>query len=68
MSTVSGFLTVDDARLLADSIPAGSSAVLVLIENTWATKMMQAIADAQGEVLISDRIPRAVVDQLELEH
>ena len=61
---VSGYLTEDDAMLIADSLEPNSSAALVLIENTWALHMVRAIANAKGEVLISERIPRAVVEEL----
>ncbi len=65
---VFGYLTEEDAMILADTLPAESSAVLVLIENTWALDMVRTIADAQGDVLISERIPRPVVEQLVMNH
>jgi uncharacterized membrane protein len=65
---VFGYLTEDDALLLADSLAANSSAVLVLIENSWAQEMVRTIAAAHGDVLISDRVPRAVVEQLVMNH
>ena len=61
---VFGYLTQDDALLLADSLEPGSSAVLVLIENIWAAHMSSLIAQAKGEVVISERIPRPVVEEL----
>ncbi len=65
---VLGYLTDEDALLLADSLANDSSAVLVLVENTWARDMVRTIADAHGDVLISERIPRPVVEQLVMNH
>jgi hypothetical protein len=65
---VFGYLTDEDAMLLADSLANGTSAVLALIENTWAKEMVRTIADAHGDVLISERIPRPVVEQLVMNH
>ncbi|HWV22915.1 MAG TPA: DUF6325 family protein [Thermomicrobiales bacterium] len=65
---VAGYLTDDDALLIADSLQNNSSAVLALVENTWAKEMVRAITDARGEILISERIPRPVVEQLVLDH
>jgi uncharacterized membrane protein len=59
---VFGYLTAEDALLLSDSLPANSSAVLALVENTWAGQMVASIAEARGDVLISERLPRAVVE------
>ena len=50
--------------LLSEQLEIGNSDVLVLYENSWAREMNQLIAEAQGKVIISDRIPRAVIDQL----
>lgn len=68
VSDVAGYLTPDDASLLAESLPPGSSAVLTLIENAWAQEMVRTIAAAQGEVMISERLPRLIVDELIAQH
>jgi uncharacterized membrane protein len=64
VADISGYLVNDDALLLADSLEPNSSAVLVLVENTWADEMVRTIVEARGDVLISERIPRAIVDEL----
>jgi CheY-like chemotaxis protein len=57
-------LTHDDARALAKRIGPNSSAAVMLFENTWATKFRDAVLDADGELVLSERIPKAVVDQM----
>lgn len=64
VDSVDDLLTADDAVLLADQLNIGESAVLALYENTWAAEMVRLIKDANGEILVSDRIPRVVIDQL----
>jgi hypothetical protein len=62
---IGSLLTEDDAIQLAGSIEPGHSAVLVLYENTWARHLTTAVLDAHGEVIVSTRIPREVVAELE---
>jgi hypothetical protein len=61
---LTGMLSEEDVRELASSIEPNSSAAIMLFENTWATRFRDAILDASGEVMMSERIPKAVVDEL----
>jgi hypothetical protein len=61
-------LTEDDAEMLARSIPNNSSAAILLFENTWAKSFVDAVVRANGEVVLNERIPRAVVDELIAAH
>jgi uncharacterized membrane protein len=61
---VTGLLSEDDAISLAESLEANSSAVLLMIEHSWANKLVSAIQHSKGEVLISERIPRAVIEEM----
>jgi uncharacterized membrane protein len=63
-SELSGTLTEDDARTLAGGLENNSSAAILLFENTWATKFVEAMRNANGELILSERIPRAVIDEL----
>lgn len=64
MSELSDSLTEDDARVLTRSLPNSSSAAIMLFENTWAKKFVDAVSRANGEVVLNERIPRATVDAL----
>jgi Family of unknown function (DUF6325) len=59
-----GLLTEDDLVWLAGKIPSGSAAGAMLFENVWATHFADAIVNAHGEVMINERIPRRVIDEL----
>ena len=59
---LTGLLTHDDARVMASKIGPNSSIAVLLFENKWATKFRDAVLEADGELVLSERIPREVVD------
>jgi hypothetical protein len=61
---VSGLLTPDDIRQLTSTMESNSSAGLMLFENVWATRFRDAVVNAQGELLLHERVPRAVIEEL----
>jgi len=63
-SELSGSLTEDDARTLAGGLENNSSAAILLFENTWATRFADALRNANGQLIMIERIPRAVIDEL----
>jgi uncharacterized membrane protein len=64
VSDVSGLLGHDDAQMVANALEPNSSAALMLFENVWATRFVDAVANAKGEVIMSERIPRAMLDEM----
>ena len=55
-------LGVDRIRELADAIPAGGAAAILVIEHHWAARLRDAIADAGGRSLMQAMIsPAALV-------
>ena len=55
-------LSVDRMQELADSIPAGSAAAILVIEHHWAASLRDAIVDAGGRTLMQAMIaPDALV-------
>jgi hypothetical protein len=64
VADVSGLLSREDAEQLGNTIENNSSAALMLFEHTWATRLADALRDAQGELVLSERIPRVVIDEL----
>ena len=63
-SELSGSLTEDDARTLSGGLENNSSAAILLFENTWATKFVDAMRNANGELILIERVPRVVIDEL----
>jgi hypothetical protein len=59
---LTGLLTHDDARAMARDIGPNSSLAVLLFENKWATKFRDAVLEANGELVLSERIPKVIVD------
>ncbi len=63
-SEITPMLNEDDAHELAATLENGSSAGIMMFENTWALRFAQAVRDAKGEVLLNERIPHSVIEQV----
>jgi len=65
----SGLLSEEDMRAAAESMQAGTLAVLIVYENTWAVPFVTAVMEAGGELIAGARIPApdimAALDALE---
>jgi uncharacterized membrane protein len=64
VSDVTPLLNEDDAYQLAATLENDSSAGLLLFENTWAARFAQAVRNANGEVVLNERIPGVVIDEI----
>jgi hypothetical protein len=64
VSEITGLLTENDIRQLSAGLEPESSVALLLFENTWSRKVGDAIEAADGRVLMFERIPRPVVQDL----
>ncbi len=54
-------LSDEDLDELASGLDPGSSALVVVWENTWTSRLAQAIRDSHGRLLVHERIPREIV-------
>jgi hypothetical protein len=59
---VTGMLSEDDVKFFSESMEPNSSAALMLFENAWATRFCDAVLNAKGELVLNERIPKAVID------
>lgn len=59
---VGGFVNSEDIDYAADALDPGSSAVLIVWEDTWANGLYEAVRRAQGVMLEGARIPAQLVD------
>jgi uncharacterized membrane protein len=58
---VSGLLSEADLGELGETLDPGSTAAAFLFEHVWATRFAVAVRAARGELLLSERIPHAVM-------
>ncbi|SDT02580.1 DUF6325 family protein [Microbacterium paraoxydans] len=59
---VAGLASEDDVRALAEVVPPGRSAAVVVLELLFARTLPQDVAAAGGQVLRSERVPAPVVN------
>jgi hypothetical protein len=59
---VSQMITESDIDMIAAQLDNDSTAGLLLIENLWALKTKQAMLDANGRLVMFERIPHDVVE------
>jgi Family of unknown function (DUF6325) len=59
-----GWFALDDVDVVAEQLPLATSAIIVLVEHVWATRLRSAVMEAGGFVLIDGRIPSAIVDEV----
>jgi hypothetical protein len=64
VSETSGLLSEEDIQKFGASVPPNHSVGMMLFENTWASRFTEAARRANGQVLISERIPAAVIEEL----
>jgi hypothetical protein len=57
-------LTADDAERLSAGLDPDSAVALLLFEHRWVAPIADAIERAGGTVVLTERIPRTVVEQL----
>src|SRR5579872_674580 len=52
-----GLLSQEDIQAYGESLAPGSSAALLLFENTWATELRDAVVRAEGNLVQIERVP-----------
>jgi hypothetical protein len=60
---VSQMITRADIDMIAERLADNSTAGIMLIENLWAKKTQQAMVDANGRLVMFERIPHDVVEE-----
>lgn len=58
---ISGMVTDEDIDKVGDMLEDNSTAAVMLFENLWAIKFKQAVLDADGRLVMQERIPHEVV-------
>ena len=61
---VNGLISEEDIVDLATGMEPGDSAGILLFEHTWAAEFADAVRAAQGEVVVSLRIPPEAVEEV----
>jgi len=64
VADITGMLTPDDAKWFSAGLDNDSSGAIMLFENAWATRFRDALLNANGELVLNERIPKVVIDEL----
>lgn len=56
-------LSEEDLTEMAMGLEIGSSALVLVWENTWAAEFAAAVRGSNGRLIVQDRIPREVVER-----
>ncbi len=64
---LSGWLTAEDIAKLAEAIPPGTSAVVVLLEHPWTLKLAAAVRRAGGVLFTGGLVAPDVLAQVSAE-
>ena len=58
---INGMIQVEDIELIGEKLEPNSTAAILLFENLWAVKFVEAVERANGRAVMSVRIPHDVV-------
>ena len=58
---ISGIVQVEDIDAIAQGMEDNTTAAILLFENLWAIKFKEAVHNANGRLLVQERIPEEVV-------
>ena len=59
--TVNGLLTEEDLEMAGEAIEPGSSAAMIVWENTWSRRLVEAIRNSGGRLVAHDRLDAETV-------
>jgi len=61
---ISGIIQVEDIDAIAEQMDNNTTAALLLFENLWAVKFKETLLRANGRLIMQERIPYQVVDEV----
>ncbi len=62
-SELHSLFSKEEVADMAESVEAGSSAAMIVFEQTWVNRLREAVANAHGQVTTYERIPAEVIEQ-----
>ncbi|OKH37928.1 hypothetical protein NIES2119_12355 [[Phormidium ambiguum] IAM M-71] len=64
IADITGLISEEDVQTIAQSLDNNSFAALMLFENIWATAFRDAVVNANGQLLLNERIPSQVIEEV----
>ena len=60
---INGMIQVEDIEMIGEKLEPNSTAAVLLFENLWAVKFVQAVENANGRAVMHVRIPHEMVEE-----
>lgn len=61
---IGGLLNDEDLAMMAEALDPGSSAAIIVWENSWAARLVGALRAADAQVIAHERVPVSVVEEV----
>jgi hypothetical protein len=61
---ISGMIQVEDIEMISQELEDNTTAALLMVENLWAIKFGEAVLRANGRMVMHERIPFEVVNEV----
>ena len=58
---ITGMIKVEDIEMIGEKLENNCTAMVMLFENLWAVRLKEALLNANGRVVMQERIPHEVV-------
>jgi hypothetical protein len=60
---ITGIVQLEDIEMIGEKVENNSTAAIMLFENLWPIKFREAVLNANGRLVMHERIPDAVVEE-----
>ncbi len=60
---ITGMIQLDDIQMIGEKVENNTTAAIMLFENLWSIKFREAVLNANGRLVMFERIPADVVNE-----
>jgi hypothetical protein len=60
---ISGIIQLDDIEMIGQKVENNTTAAIMLFENLWSIKFREAVLNANGRLVMQERIPAEIVQE-----
>ncbi len=62
-ASITGMIQLDDIQMIGEKVENNTTAAIMLFENLWSIKFREAVLNANGRLVMFERIPADVVNE-----
>ena len=60
---ITGIIQIEDIQMIGEKLENNTTAAIMLFENLWSVKFRDAVLNANGRLVMMERIPMDVVEE-----